>query len=414
MRFILYLGWLLVLLPGLVRAEVEPALPLTDALATNGTAAQMTRTGFSPGWDTPFAFALYRQLAAHGEGNLLYSPASVLIALSMTYAGARGETAQAIADSLHYPQPPQQVHALLRQRLAAYAIDKAEMQLHSAQRLWVQQGYELEADFLQLLEQNYHNTVGMTNFFQQPEPAREQINQWVQQQTADKIRDLLPAGSITPLTRLVLVNAVHLWARWQWPFDPGLTRPDKFIRLDGSTVEAPFMERKQTRFAHAQNERWQALELPYRDPRFSLLLVMPKEGEFSEVERALSAQWLEEVRASLRSGPLNLRLPRFSFTVAYSLKTPLAELGMSIAFSDRADFSAMSAQAERFILDDVFHKAFIQVDEEGTEAAAATAVVMARTAFIPAPEWVFKRPFLFFLQDQEEGTLLFMGRVLEP
>jgi serpin B len=251
------------------------------------------------------------------------------------------------------------------------------------------------------------------DFASAPEEARTTINEWVSEQTEERIKDLIPQGAIDALTRLVLTNAIYFNAAWANPFEEAATHDGPFHLLDGSEASVPLM--KQTEgFGYAEGEGYQAVELPYDGRELAMVVLLPREGQFEEFEGGLDAAQAEQIIGSLAYRQVALTMPKFEFESEFMLRDTLAALGMAEAFSEQADFSGMTGQRDLFI-SDVVHKAFVSVDENGTEAAAATAVIMKLTAAVEEPaEMTMDRPFIFLIRDLETGAILFVGRVVEP
>jgi serpin B len=296
-------------------------------------------------------------------------------------------------------------------------IDDREqkVQISVVNSLWGQEGFAFVQEYLDLLARNYGAGIRLVDFSQAAEAARVAINDWVAEQTNDRITDLIPEGAIDELTRLVLVNAVYLDATWAHPFDPEATFDAPFFRLDDTEVSVATMHAYQLSARYAGGLGWQAIELPYTGDELSMVIVVPAFGRFAEVEALIAAGLLDEVRGALDSAIVDLSLPRFEMRNQLSLVDALRSLGIDRAFDpDRADFSGIST-AEALYITDVLHEAFIAVDEAGTEAAAATAVIIGTTsAPIEVVPLDINRPFLFFLQDRTTGAVLFLGRVVDP
>ena len=371
-----------------------------------------------------FAAAAYALLAAE-EGNLVYSPASIRLALAMTYAGARGETAAEMAEVLRFDLSDEALHAAfnaLDQELASRNQEfpatgdgvERKVQLSIANSLWGQDGFTFAPEFLDTLAENYGAGMRVVDFVEATEAARQAINDWVAGETNDRITDLIPEGVLSEMTRLVLTNAVYLDATWSWLFNKDDTWQAPFFLLDGSEISVDTMHQDRS-FLYAAAEGWQAVELPYVGGELAMLFVVPDFGRFAEVEGLVGAGLLDEVVAGLESTQVDLGLPKYEFRFKSSVVDLLAAMGMPAAFDPAAaDFSGMTTEAPLFI-SDVIHEAFIKVDEEGTEAAAATAAVANLAS--AGPERVdlqIDRPFLFSLYDRESGEILFMGRVLNP
>ena len=375
-----------------------------------------------------FAFELYRLLTEReGNENLFYSPYSISLALAMTYVGARGETQVEMADVLHFTLSQERLHPAfnaLDQELAQRgegAEGKGEadsrgakgFRLNIANAIWGQEDYRFLDTFLDILAQNYGAGLRTLDFAGSPEESRVAINDWVNEQTEGKIEDLIPQGGIDALTRLVLTNAIYFNAAWANPFEEAATREEAFTLLDGREVSVPMMRQSES-LGYAAGEGYQAVELPYDGREMSMVIVVPEEGEFEAFEDSLDAGQVEAVIEQLRRRQVALKMPRFEFDARFSLKEALTALGMPQAFSDAGDFSGMTGKKD-LLISDVFHKAFVSVDEAGTEAAAATAVVMKLTSAAPdSVEVNVDRPFLFLIRDIETGAILFVGRVVDP
>jgi serpin B len=395
-----------------VQADKPRLLPDTTAPETDEVAAG----------NSTFALDLYQKLRQEGDGNLFYSPYSISAALAMTYAGARGETEQEMADTLHFTLPQERLHPAFNTldiTLTGQSDKESEdaFQLSIANALWGQEGYEFLPAFLDTLAEHYGAGLRTLDFVQETEKARQTINDWVAEQTEGKIEDLIPPGILNPLVRLVLTNAIYFNGKWVLPFDPNDTRDDAFHLPDGSTVQVPTMSQTGS-FRYAEGDGYQAVELPYRESNLSMVLLLPEEGRFDEVEVTLSADLVAGVMEDLTTEQVRLSLPKFEFDSEFNLSDVLVEMGMPSAFglgAEGADFSGMTGD-RALAIGAVIHKAFVAVDEEGTEAAAATAVVILEMA-APAEEAVemkLDRPFLFLIRDGETGTVLFVGRVMEP
>lgn len=374
--------------------------------------------------NTAFAFDLYQRLRSQ-DGNLIYSPYSISLALVMTFAGANGTTAQQMADTLHFTLPQERLHPAfnalglaLDSRNSVYddpvsGEQETGVQLDIANALWTQAGYPFKQPFLDTLGRNYDAGIQQVDFINAPEPARQAINQWASEKTQEKIREIVPQGSITPDTRLVLTNAIYLNALWQFQFEESVTQDEPFFLLDGSQAQARMMRQQKT-FAYASGEGYQAVDLPYWGGQLSMLVIVPDEGKFADIESTFDTARFEQARGLVTPQLLNLGMPRFEFETSTNLGDVLSEMGMPEAFSDQADFTAMAD--DDLAITDVLHKAYIKVNESGTEAAAVTAVVVGVTsAEIDEPlNLTIDRPFLFVLYDHDTGAILFVGRVLNP
>ena len=366
-----------------------------------------------------FAFDLYRQIRGDHE-NLFFSPYSISVALAMTYAGARDETAREMARAMQFYLPSDSLHPafnyldqLLESRGAdAEGKDGEGFRLNVVNAIWGQKGHAFESDYLDVLARNYGAGLRLVDFQTQPEPSRVTINEWVAQQTESRIKDLIPQGSIDSLTRLVLTNAVYFNAAWQSQFEKSQTTQSAFYTLDGTVLTVPMMHQTAS-FGYLRGEGFQAVDLPYDGNELAMLVILPDEGRFQAVEDTISGAELEELVTGLQWTRIALSMPRFGMETSFELNAPLAALGMEAAFDPgRADFSGMDGTRDLYITD-VVHKAFVEVDESGTEAAAATAVVVGQTSIPPDPvEVTIDRPFLFLIRDVQTGTVLFLGRTM--
>ena len=370
--------------------------------------------------NTAFAVDLYQQLREEDDGNLFFSPHSISLALAMTYAGARGETAEQMAQTLHFPFPQETLHPTFNALDLALQPDPTNEEtfaLHIANSLWGERTYAFLDAFLEELARNYGAGLNLMDFMGDPDGARQAINDWVSDQTNEKIQNLLAPGVITPMTRLVLANAIYFNAQWLYPFNPEATRDQPFTLLDGSQVNAPMMFWGEAQsLPYTQGDTYQAVALPYKGGEAEMIVLLPDAGEFTAFEAALTAAQLAEIVAKLDHTRVNVRLPRFSYSSEFSLADTLAALGMPAAMiAGQADFSGMDGTRELYI-GAVIHKAFVAVDEAGTEAAAATAVVMLERAMAPNEhiEFLVDRPFLYLIRETETGAVLFLGRVVNP
>ena len=375
-----------------------------------------------------FGADLYRRLAAAPgnaarPGNLVCSPYSVLVALAMTRNGARGRTAEEMGRVLHAPPPGRLNSGLngLQALLASRAGDRRKpdgssgrVSLDVANSLWGQRGEGWLPPFLDALARDYGAGMRVVDYTRDSERARGEINRWTAGRTHGRIPRILPEGSIDQSTRLVLVNAVYFKAPWQQPFPAGDAPPGPFTRLDGSRVTVPMMSAVLHRASYAEGAGWAAVSLPYLGGQLAMAVVVPDQGRLAEVERGLDGPATGRLLASLAPVRVEVSMPKWTFRTDVELSDILAGLGMPTAFTTAADFSGMTTQ-EQLLVSGVFHGAFIEVDEEGTEAAAATAVgTTAVSAPLAQRTLVVDRPFLFFVYDVETATPLFLGRVTDP
>jgi len=363
-----------------------------------------------------FALELYARLARQ-PGNVIFSPYSLSTALAMTYAGAAGNTAGQMKRVLHFGLSDAALHAGFG-RLARLvtAGQGPGWQLSVANALWPKRGYRLLPNFLETLRLHYGAGLRPLDFSADPEGSRRTINAWVGRQTRGKITDLLPPRSIKPNTRLVLTNAVYFKGAWKLRFDARLTGPQTFWLAPGRGVKVPMMRHRTARFLYGEFKDLQVLSLPYAGGRMSMVVLLPRRVDgLAGLERSLTSPALIGWLSSLRRRKVRVWLPRFKLTSRFSLKKTLSAMGMPDAFDRvRADFSGMTGGRD-LMIDKVLHQAKIQVNEQGTEAAGATAVIMVPRGMVRRPP-AFRadRPFVFLIRDERTGGILFMGRVVDP
>jgi serpin B len=404
MKFLLALFILcLVLAPGAPGAEMKPLATADRTAVTEG--------------NNIFAAALYGRLR-HQSGNLFFSPESISTALAMAYAGARGSTASEMAKTLHFTLPPDKLHPAMGALLRDLNATHEGYQLSVANALWAQQGYTFLDDFLRLLKSDYGAGLNQVDFKGATEAARLTINQWVEQKTQDKIKDLLQPGALRPDTRLVLTNAIYFKGDWETQFDKAQTKNEDFHLSPAQTTPAPLMHRE-GRFSYFDGGTFQILEIPYKSKELSMIVFLPKDAAgLSALEESLTGSNLQEWLGKLASVPkVIVTMPKFKMTQQFQLGPTLSAMGMPQAFSGSADFSGMTGHRD-FAISAVIHKAYVDVNEEGTEAAAATGVTM-RTMAMRAPEGpppVFQadHPFVFMIRDNRSASILFIGRMADP
>jgi serpin B len=388
--------------------EAEPKAEPGPTAAQEGD-----QTGLVAG-NTRFAIELYNQLRKE-DGNLFFSPFSLSTALAMTYAGARGNTAAEMAQVLHFELAPERLHpafAKLQQRLDVSEDEDAGYRLHVANALWPQEGYAFLPEFFELCQTHYRAGLQSVDYARATEEARQTINRWVEQRTENKIKELLKPGILTRLTTLVLTNAIYFKGDWAAQFDKDKTHDAPFTRLDGKQVSIPLMNQT-GEFGYLEDADIQVLELPYAGEALSMVVLLPRKPQgLPALEESLSARKLADWLSKLRPRTVRVALPRFKMTSEFQLNDVLQALGMRDAFiAGRADFSGMTGSRGLFI-GAVVHQAFVDVNEEGTEAAAATAVVMLKGGLPPA--FRADHPFLFLIRDVRTGSILFFGRVMDP
>ncbi len=378
-----------------------------------------------------FALALYQKVRG-GDGNLFFSPYSVSTALAMTYAGARGETERQMAEGMWYPTSGE---VLAKLGIVGEAMTQDEFagafggiirdlntkggkdayELRVANALWGQQDFAFLDAFIKLVEAEYGGRIRNVDFVGATEKARRTINTWVEEQTNGKIKDLISEGAVGQMTRLVLTNAIYFKGNWARQFKEDRTEDAPFTLLDADAVQVPMMNQK-AKFAYAEIDDLQVLQLPYVGDELSMVILLPKASDgIRQIEQELTAESLAKWLDSLREREVFVSIPKFKMTSKFTLQTLLAQMGMAQAFTSAADFSGMTGRRDLFI-SAVIHQAYVDVNEEGTEAAAATGVVMKMTSMGPNRTPVFKadHPFIFMIRDNTSGSILFLGRVMNP
>ncbi len=373
-----------------------------------GAAMQLARD------NTDFALRLYRQLGQE-EGNIFFSPHSISTALAMTWAGARGDTEKEMARALGFTLGQQQLHPAFAELVANLerAREESGVKLRTANALWPQQGFEFARPFIDTVQANYEAELRPLDFVGATEQSRQTINRWVEEQTEDRIKDLIQPGVLNSNTRLVLTNAIYFKGRWKEPFDEKRTSDLPFTLASGSEVDVPLMRIKEY-FQYGKADGLQLLRMSYGKGGLSMVVLLPeKAGGLPALERRLEVDLLNDWLANMRRQEVDLLLPRFRVETKFQLNQALAALGMKEAFKPSADFSGMDPQ-KRLFLSAVIHQAFVEVNEEGTEAAAATAGMIATTS-MPMPPELFRadHPFIYMIMGPD-NEILFMGRVVDP
>ena len=368
--------------------------------------------------NTAFALDLYAQLKS-ARGNLFFSPYSISTCLAMTYAGARGDTAKQMSRVLHLDQDQAKVHASFSklQRQLSEASNQKGIELSIANSLWAQKGHSFLPAFLETAKGDYQANVNQADFIIEAEAARGEINRWVAQETKDKIKDILPPGSLTDQTRLVLVNAIYFKGVWAKPYDKAETASQPFHLSTSRRTDVPLMHH----FDHVrymEDTGFQAVELPYKSGELSMVILLPHQADAcGNLEERLSPALLARSLDRMKQQKVEVFLPRFKLESSFDLIQPLTSMGMPDAFGPKSDFSGMDGIKFLYI-SGVFHKAWGEVNEEGTEAAAATVVAVRGLAVAkpPPPPPVFRadHPFVFFIRDTRSGSILFLGRLADP
>ena len=397
-------------------AGVISALMMSSALA--GAQAPGRDVSSVVRGNTDFALDLYGQLRQE-KGNIFFSPYSISAALAMTWTGARGNTEKQMKKVLGFPAGNRgsvaAAFAALEKGLVADPRD-AGYELRVANALWAQKGYRFLRSFVDLNRRCFGAGLRVVDFSGHTEAARKTINAWVEDKTNRKIKDLIRRGDLDQLTRLVLTNAIYFKGQWATRFKKKRTRLAPFSlggpRLRIQTVRVPMMSQS-AEFGYAERKDLQVLAMPYKGGRLSMVALLPR-GDLSALDKALTPATLKTWLAGLRTQEVNVYLPRFRITWgATDLVRPLKALGMRDAFTMGADFSGMDG-TRKLLISKVLHKAFVDVNEEGTEAAAATAVVMRLKSAMRPLVFRADHPFLFLIRDNKTGCILFMGRVVDP
>jgi serpin B len=426
--------WILLIVSSLSLLLLAAGCALTPSVQESqiegnlSQAATITPAGISensvPEANNRFSASLYRQLAAGDTpGNIFFSPFSISSALAITYEGAHGTTADEIRSVFFFPANKITMREGYATENAAINSGDTGYTLNTANALWADKTDVLLPTYSVIAEKYYGANTTNLDFVNQPEASRKTINTWVADQTNDKIPDLLPPGTIDSLTRLVITNAVYFKGTWENQFDANLTTDTTFITSDGSQDTVKMMQQtgKDAIYPYAETSDVQMLSLPYTTKNgkgLSMVLLLPRHNNLSAAVPYLDSVNLKSLEKSASVRQVKVYIPKFKIETQYSLKKTLSSMGMPTAFSDSADFSGMDG-TKNLNISDVVHKAYIEVNEEGTEAAAATGVVMGTGAAAPGTELpipIFRadHPFIFLIQDNSNGTILFVGRVADP
>jgi serpin B len=360
---------------------------------------------------TSFAVDVYQKLA-ESEDNLFFSPLSISLTMAMIYGGARDATEAQMAEAMHFGLPQERLHPAFNWQETAlrHRAEENDFRLNIVNATFGQEGQTFLGSYLDLLARNYGAGMSLLDFEREPEAARKEINEWVAARTERKIPELLPAGTIDPMTVLVLANAVYFQASWNEPFNARSTRSDVFHAASGD-VTVPMMHGQPAGTSYVEGDGYQAVSLPYRGKAFDMVIVMPDEQRFDALESELDGERLGGILQALEPTRIALTMPKFEVRTRASMNRILQELGMPDAFSPAADFSGITGRRDVY-LSMVQHEAFVRVDENGTEAAAATAGVVDLVS-LPMPV-VIDRPFLFLIRDVATGSIVFLGRVTNP
>jgi serpin B len=360
-----------------------------------------------------FALDLYSRYKSKDE-NIFFSPYSISSALAMTYEGARGQTADEIQRVFHFSSDKDKMRSDF---LNVYnELNKADKpyKLTTANALWAQKDYPFIQDYFNTVEKYYDGKVTNLDFRLETENSRKTINAWVENKTNDRIKNLIPKGALDPVTRMVLTNAIYFKANWSQQFNNQTTYDQEFKLSSGANTTVKMMH-ETGNFNYGETNDLQILEIPYLGDDISMLILLPKGNSLSKLENSLSTDNLANWKKSMNYTEVQLSLPKFKFETGYLMSNDLKEMGMPTAFSANADFTGMSQTHELFI-SEVIHKTFVEVSESGTEAAAATAVIVAGTGYPEHQPKIFDadHPFIFLIQQKDTGNILFIGRVFNP
>ncbi|MDD4955162.1 MAG: serpin family protein [Candidatus Omnitrophica bacterium] len=401
------------IIPAISLVIFSAVLFAIDLNAANKPGTQAVIAG-----NNAFGIDLYKKLSTE-EGNLFFSPESISMALAMTYAGARGNTEAEMAKALHFTLNQKELHPAFFELAMDLEAEpqKDGYQLITANALWGQSGYKFEYDFIETTKRYYDAGFKEVDFIKDGnrENTRKEINSWVEKKTNSKIKDLIKPTDLTYLTRLVLTNAIYFKGKWQFPFDAKNTKDGDFVLLNGEKIKAPMMHQKKN-FNYAENDVFQALEMPYAGDKLSMAVLLPRKNDgLKELEASLTSENLTNWLSKLSSEEVRVSIPKFKMSSGFELSEALKSLGMIDAFGKNADFSGITSDPAGLVISKVIHKAYVDVYEEGTEAAAATAVVMAKQ-LVMEKQNIFNadHPFIFIVRDATSGNILFMGRVEDP
>jgi serpin B len=365
-----------------------------------------------------FAIDLYSKYKTN-DGNVFFSPYSISTALAMTYEGARGQTAEEMQKVFYFPEDSNTMRNGYANLYAEINKPGKKYKLSAANALWAENDFQFLDEYFNVVDQYYNGKVTNLNFKQDSEGSRVTINNWVEDKTNDKIKDLIPSGLITPMTRLVLTNAVYFKGEWVKQFNKDDTIERDFTTDSNNVVKAFMMQRTddESIYNYGENNILQILEMPYSGDDLSMLIILPKDNNLEDVEKAFTTDKLSDWKDELKEQRVNVLLPSFKFETKYFMAEDLAEMGMPTAFGNAADFSGMTGKMD-LAISQVIHQAFVEVNEEGTEAAAATAVIMRETSTglggPTIPVFNANHPFIFIIQQKDTGNILFMGRVSNP
>ncbi len=366
-----------------------------------------------------FSIDLYSEYKLE-EGNIFFSPYSISTALAMTYEGAEGQTKEEMASVLHYPANKTILKEVNLGLYQSINTGNNEYTLKTANALWGQKDYNFKDSYIQDIETYYKGHLTNLDFINNPTPSADEINTWCDKETNGKIDKIISPELISIDTKLILTNAIYFKGEWKNGFDSDLTVKRDFYASENKTVEVDMMFMGEEKFSYTEDENVQVLEMSYKGEDISMIIILPKENNLTKIENSLTLEKINDWKSKLSNEEIyELYIPKLKFDKEYKMKDKLSEMGMGTAFSDYADFSGMNAEGKTGLkISQIIHKSYIEMDEKGTEAAAATAVVTEDFAAMdPDPNAIIfnaNHPFIFIIQDKETGTILFMGRFSNP
>ncbi|MFH1895021.1 MAG: serpin family protein [archaeon] len=412
-KILIGLTIIIIVLAGCIQPPVPKPESLDDSQATEPGIKETVKG------NNQFAIEMYSELNTEGK-NLFFSPWSISSALAMTFEGAKGQTAEEMKSVLHFQENDLDRRSSFAKIFNSLNKENTEFELSTANALWAQKDYPFLESYVDTTKKYYSAEFTNMDFVNKTEESRKTINSWVEEKTNNKIKNLIPQGSIDSLTRMVLTNAIYFKGDWETQFDKTKTKKEDFKVNETTTVQADMMSLKkgEEEFNYGETEELQIIEMPYKGKEISMIVLLPK-NSLQETESMLSPEKLDEWKKLMHKKDVYVYFPKFTFETEYSLNEKLAEMGMPTAFSENnADFTGMfdsTKTTENLFISQVIHKAFVKVDEEGTEAAAATAVVMGATSAMPDfTEFRADHPFIFLIQENSTGSILFIGKVADP
>ncbi|MBD3328924.1 serpin family protein [Candidatus Dojkabacteria bacterium] len=409
-----FLSLVMILAAAVLLSSCGQKIPKSDEIATEFTSVTNS--------NNQFAVDLFSELSADDDGNLFFSPYSIGSAIAMTYEGAEGQTAQEIMTAFTFPGDKNALRDGYQSFYNAINNYGEDFSLSTANAIWVQEGYPIAKEYIDTVDAYYGGKATNLDFINNSENSRDTINSWVADQTQNKISNLMPEGTISSWTRMVLTNAIYFEANWYDQFDSNDTEEQDFYLSSGEKVQVATMAREgsSAEFGYAEDKTAQILELPYEGEDVSMIIYLPKKKTTKDLQQKMTVDQIEQWESDLVSQKVDMFIPKFEFKLSYDLVDVLNDMGMEKAFESDADFTGMFEEGsnEDLYIGNVVHKAFVKVDEAGTEAAAATGIDMVTTRVEPAkpkvPVFRADHPFIFIIKDNNSDVILFMGRVADP